>query len=917
MNIKKRNSFIRYAAFGVGISILMALWSFTDSYERLELRTLDERFVLRGVIPQDPNIGTIDIDDETYQGQGRFEDWTRSKHAELLDILAEFGVRLVGFDIFFPEPSASMISREDVEIREDYTADEFLSLFRDYDEELAQAAERAGNVVFSHFFTRAPQNADWEFVANNTVKRKGPKEEAFQVLGERGFYLEYPDIDITKTDLPKMVDFLPPLPQFIRAVKNVGFVQPYTDLDGVVRWYEMFRVYDKKLFPSLTLVMICDYLQVPLTSLELRLGNYLKLPQATFPDGTVKDVIIPIDNEGKMLVNWTGGYQETFIHYPYERLIQLKELYTENVVLRDVKRLIHQNPALLDDMDAFIWEAISYNIQPPDAAMNAYQVVTTFRMFEAGIMEDRDMSAVEFFVSLGAPEDEIPLDMIEKYDELRYNILMKEQLEANPGITLEETAERIGVKRLDLVEHGFYALKNLVDHGGIKPEHHPLIFFTVIHEGKELLPTDLEGKFLFYGLTATGTQDMNPTPFHPRYQMVGYHANAFNTILTEQFLDRMDRSWRILLLLALGVFMGLLVPLFGPVSGAGVVGALLFVQMTSAYYLFKYNGFWVDMIGPLGVTMLSYLAVSVNNYIIERRERAYIQDSFKMYLSPAVVDQIANNPDLLSLGGRRLTLTILFTDVAGFSTISENMTAEGLVELLNEYLGTMTDIIMDHNGTVDKYEGDLIMAFWGAPMDNPNHAVDACIASLAMRDKLVEMRAAWTEQKRPPYVTNLDARVGLNTGEVVVGNMGSAARMDYTVMGDHVNLASRLEGANKPYGTNLMISEFTYALVKDHVEVRELDRIRVVGRDEPVTVYEVLDKKNELDPEKAKVIAAYREALKFYKERQWDTAMEGFLEALNMDKNEGPSKIYIDRCERYKEEPPPPDWDGVETLTEK
>jgi len=916
---KKQTYTLRYFTFGVGISVLISIWSFDDSYERLESRTYDDRFLIRGVIEQHPALGTIDIDDETYQAEGRFEDWTRDKHALLIEILAEFGVKLIGFDIFFPEPSGSVISREDViEVIDDgFTPEQYLALFADYDGQLARSAEKAGNVVFSHFFTKAGPDASWEFVTNNTVKRGVEKEASFRLLEERGFFFEDPSIDVSKSDLPKMLDFLPPLPQFVEAVKHVGFVQPFTDMDGVVRWYEMFRVYDGKLFPAMALVMVCDYLRVPLTSLDIKLGDSVTLPQATFPDGSVKDVVIPIDNTGKMLVNWTGDYQETFSHYPYERIIQLKELYAENVVLRDVKRLIYREPELLEDLDAFVVKAREYNIQPPEAAVTTFQTVGIFRMFEEAILSDKEMLATDFFVAQGIPEEAIPEDMIDKYNELRYNVLMSEYLTENPELTLTGMSEKLGVKRLDLIEHGYYALKNLVEHGGIKPEHHPLIFFTVIHEGKELLPTELEGKLLVYGLTATGTQDMNPTPFNPRYQMVGYHVNAMNTILMDQFLDRMDRHWRIALVLALGIIMGLLVPRFGPATGGAIVGGLLVAHSLSTYYLFAYGGLWVDVIGPVCVIVMSYLSISINNYLIERKERAYIQDSFKMYLSPAVVDQIADNPDLLSLGGRREVLTILFTDVAGFSTISEQMTAEGLVGLLNEYLGTMTDIIMENNGTVDKYEGDLIMAFWGAPLDNPNHAVDACLSSIAMNNRIGELREMWKEQGRPDYITNMDARIGLNSGEVVVGNMGSQSRMDYTVMGDHVNLASRLEGANKPYGTHIMISEFTYTLVKDHVEARKLDVIRVVGRDEPVTVYEVLEKKGNLEPQMAEVVALYNEALSRYGEREWDGALEKFYEALNVCPDDGPSKTYIDRCERYKVEPPPDDWDGVETLTEK
>jgi class 3 adenylate cyclase/CHASE2 domain-containing sensor protein len=913
---KKKTYTLRYFLFGMGISVLISIFSFTDTYKDLEHRTFDGRFVLRGEIPQDPNIGTVDIDDETYQSEGRMEEWQRVKHADLIATLADWGVRMIGFDIFMPEPSRSFIYKEDVEEeeREGYTAKDFLSLFMDHDRALADVCQQAGNVYFSGYFQITEANQSWEYVINNTIERNELKEEGYRALLERGFYIDFPGAK--DSSIPRTVDIFPPLAIHTNAVRGVGYVQPLYDSDGVARWFPLVLVYEGKLFPALVLVMACDYLRVPLQSLDIRPGEYIRFPNAHMPDGKQKDLYIPIDDRGAMLVNWTGRYEETFTHYPYTRLISLKSTYEEAVALRDVKRLVQMRPELLEDTDAFFMEAMKYNIQP-FAATTAYETVKIFHMFETVLKENGDLDAVEFFVSQGVPKDEIPGDMIQKFDELKYAMKMAALFKENPLLTLSEMAQRLGVNRLNVIEHGYYELKNLIDHGGIKPEHYPLVFFSEFHDGKELLPSDLKDKLLFYGLTATGTQDYAPVPVQGRYKMVGYHANALNTILTEQFMKRLDLKYRLFILLMLGAFMGLIIPRFGPGSGAGVVLALLVLQVSSAYYLFVYDGLWIDIVGPVGVIFLSYLSVSVNNYLIERKERAYIQGSFKMYLSPAVVDQIANNPDLLQLGGQRRALTILFTDVAKFSTISERLTAEQLVDLLNEYLGAMTEIIMAHNGTVDKYEGDLIMAFWGAPIENSNHAVDACIATLAMRKKLLDLREMWKSQGRPPYIANMDARVGLNTGEVVVGNMGSKQRFDYTVMGDHVNLASRLEGANKPYGTNLMISQFTYDLVKDHVEVRELDKIRVVGRDLPVTVYELLAKKGELNGSRADVVHLYNSALDLYKERRWHEAQDMFLRCLSIDPNEGPSKTYIDRCERYQVNPPPPDWDGVESLTEK
>ena len=914
---KSKSYTLRYFLFGMGVSTLISVFSFTSSYIDLEQRTYDERFVLRGKIPQNPDIGTVDIDDETYQTEGRFPDWQRSKHADLIKILAEWQVKMLGFDIFMPEPGRSFVYKEDFESREglDYKSpDDFRSLFVDYDKEVADACLQAGNVYFSGYFDITDGDQDWSYVLNNTNERNALKEEGYQEVLKRGFYIDYPEAKNTK--IPRTIDFFPPLASHTIGVRGVGYVQPLYDKDGVARWFPLLLVYDGKLFPSLVLVMTCDYLRVPLQSIIIKSGQYIRLPKAHMPNGPERDLDIPIDDRGAMLVNWTGRYEETFTHYPYSRLIALKSTYQDAVALSDVKRLIQLKPELLEDSDAFFAEVVNYKIEP-NSANTAYGTVKIFSLFERALIENEKLGATEFFTKQGLSEDQIPPDLIEKFDEIRNNIEMAKLLKQNPSLSLQDMAAQLKVSRLNVIEHGYYQLKTLLEHGGIKPENHPLVFFSVFHDGKELLPSDLKDKMLFYGLTATGTQDYAPVPVQGRYKMVGYHANALNTILTEQFLTRLPVEYRILILLFLGAFMGFIIPKFGPASGAGVVGALLAVQLAASYYLFVYDGLWIDIVGPVFVVFLSYLAVSINNYLIERKERAYIQGSFKMYLSPAVVDQIAQNPGSLQLGGQRKTLSILFSDVAKFSVLSENLTAEALVDILNEYLGSMTEIIMAHNGTVDKYEGDLIMAFWGAPIDNPNHALDACIATLAMRDKLVQLREMWHSQNRPAFISNMDARIGLNTGDVVVGNMGSKQRFDYTVMGDSVNLASRLEGANKPYGTNLMISEFTYDLVKSHVEVRELDKIRVVGRVVPVTVYELLSRKDELDLPTAQVVNLYNTALNYYKDRKFVEAQEMFLRALSENPQDGPSKTYIDRCERYEATPPPDDWDGVETLTEK
>jgi len=300
-------------------------------------------------------------------------------------------------------------------------------------------------------------------------------------------------------------------------------------------------------------------------------------------------------------------------------------------------------------------------------------------------------------------------------------------------------------------------------------------------------------------------------------------------------------------------------------------------------------------------------------FMMERKQKGFIKGAFSQYLSPTVIDQIVENPDMLQLGGEKREMTPFFSDIQGFSTISEGLTPEELVQLLNEYLTAMCDIVSSYHGTIDKFEGDAIIAFWGAPLELPDHATVACHAAIDMQKRNEEMRKTLREQNRPMLYT----RIGMSSGPVVVGNMGSADRMDYTMMGDVVNLAARLEGVNKFYQTFTMISQSTYDLTKDDIDTRQLDVIRVVGKKEPISVYEVLERKNQTSSEKSGVVEKYLKALKLYEERNFADASKEFEKVLAIDPDDGPSKTYVKRCGVFLETPPEKDWDGVYTFTEK
>jgi len=286
---------------------------------------------------------------------------------------------------------------------------------------------------------------------------------------------------------------------------------------------------------------------------------------------------------------------------------------------------------------------------------------------------------------------------------------------------------------------------------------------------------------------------------------------------------------------------------------------------------------------------------------------------FSHYMSDLLIQDLLRNPAKLRLGGEKRVLTVFFSDLAGFTSLSEKLNPEQVVFLLNRYLTAMTDIILASGGLIDKYEGDAIMAFWGAPLPQEDHALRACLAALENQSRLVQLRQEFEQMGLPP----IHARIGLNTGEMIIGNMGSNQRFDFTVIGDSVNLASRLEGAGKEYGTFITLSEETYRQAGGQIEVREIDLLTVKGKDRPVRIYELLAAKGQLDDQGRKIQQLFAAGLEQYRHREWSQAISFFQEILALDPNDGPARTFLGRCEYFRHDPPASDWDGVYRLTSK
>ena len=432
-----------------------------------------------------------------------------------------------------------------------------------------------------------------------------------------------------------------------------------------------------------------------------------------------------------------------------------------------------------------------------------------------------------------------------------------------------------------------------------------------IEEGKtpQIPPREFAGKIVLVGGSAPSILDLRPTPLSAVYPGVEVQATVLDNLLRGDFV----RPQPFLLFVGLVLLFALLTAV-GASFLRKIWQILIFFLVClavpfGASWLAFSSGMWLELVVPEFAVLASFIGASLLNYSVEGRQRRFIKGVFRHYLSPDVIERIIDNPKLLRLGGEQREITSLFSDVAGFTAISEALSPGELVSLLNEYLGEMTAIILSTGGTLDKYEGDAIIAFWNAPLDQPDHALRACRAALSCQKRLAELRTSFTGKIGRPLV----ARIGLNSGPAVVGNMGSSRRFDYTAMGDTVNLASRLEGACKHYKVSILVGEETFARVKEEVVARPVDTIRVVGKTKPVSIYEIIGEKSGVAAAELEKLQIFGQAREAYQSKDWEKASRLFGKL----KDDPLAMLYAVRCEGLKQSPPPEDWDGVFELKEK
>ena len=954
-----------YIVIAFGIAALIAILSFLDLYDNFEHSLLDMRFKSRGMMETRPDIATADIDVRALQTEGKWDPWSREKHIPLVNLAAEHRMDAFIFDVYFIEESERKLEYKVLNSVSDsvLSMENMKELFPDPDNDLAKASQRAGNIIFAQSFKPQPKKKE------PVKKRSEVMERRLKLLEDRNLFRTVDRDQYSSLfdfyDIETVVDTL------IKNSAGVYFFQSDPDPDGLQRKYPLVGIYENRIFPSASLAIALKHYGVSFDSVDIVPGQHLSFDLPEPDDHGRTTISIPINDKGQMQVNWAGNWQDKetgefdLVHYPYNVLKKFQESEYSNYILAEFKKLV--NLSFDGNAKAAYKPALGFIDAPKKDILGSVRQVMMMGATEKWIRENPTGTAAEFKripphifnelkdnntiadAFLDSNRSEHPtLDELIISEKLNYNLGLtdydfttyKQHIsDLNEAIKTSDDENRTKLTKTRdvarLTERNFQIISNLTKHGMID-EQRPLTFFPNTKKlrlfiGSEekntvhnVVPFEFVGKKLYYGLTATGTSDLNPMPFDPRYPMVGLHANALNTILDNKIIHEVPKIQIALIIGIIGVLLAFGVPALSAAMGGLVTAIIIGGYAYLSFWLFTNQQVWLDMVGPLSTLLIGYLGITVYNYIQEEKNKNFLKESFGTYVSPELIDQMYESGEEPSLGGEEGYHTAFFTDIQSFSAFSEKLTASELVALLNQYLTDMTDVLLENNGTLDKYIGDAIVAFYGAPIDVDDHEYWACRTAIEMQDKLAVLRESWQAEgdRWPEIVHNMQNRIGISSGQMVTGNMGSEARMNYTMMGDNVNTAARLESSAKQYGVYIQIADSTYQSVKDKVVVRDLDNVVVMGKNEPVKVWELISEVGQEPDQYKKILPAYHEALDLYKNQEWSKAIEAFkasdaLEDMFGGRKTNPSRIYIPRCEHYLENPPGDDWDGVWTLTSK
>jgi len=877
----------------------------------LEDRTYDLFLRFRSNRERTADVTFLDVDDNAIAYNGVFP-WPRSITADALLRLKEYGARMAIFDIEYIDHGPQGVdtiylnqglpadfSRSFSEINS-AASDIFSALgsgrLRRADiDNYAQAFAGIVNDEQNKLFARAQSIArdndlyliqssalfgrSWATLNLRTEPPFGEQAERRPMAEE---HFSYPVKAAPNANKGKFTDILPALPGFALSAQGAGYTNVEIDTDGVRRRIYLAQNIHDHWYLQLAFAPLINYWGKP----EIELDNHrLLIKDAQFPNGVTKDITIPLDGKSRMMLDWPKeNYKDSYKHISFEQFSLLEDL--EVGMEQYVRALAAEDIPFFAQFDSSL-------ARIPFITGDLAELFDAIRTVKTTALELCSEESFAAYVEYRSQSRGLIRELLSIDPGARVSALIPDLAARFPAN--EDAIRDIAAYIATMAE---YLTINLEKYGEVTAK----------------IENMVRDKFCILGRVDTGTTDMGANPFYGEYINVGTHGVVLDMILSQTFILPIGEIWLILFVLIFVTLFFLVSAQLSPVIRAASGFVITALIIAAAAGLFRFMGIYFS---PLLATFALISAVIVReiiSYAGSEQEKQFIRKAFSTYVSQDVVKEIIADPSRLQLGGTMRHMSAIFTDVQGFSTISEKLDPERLVHLLNLYLSAMSDVVLEEKGTIDKYEGDAIIAFFGAPVDIPDHALRACLSAITM--KRVEKKLNETVMKDGLSPSPLLTRIGINTGNMVAGNMGTGNKMNYTIMGNAVNLAARLEGVNKQYGTWILASDATIRETGEKILTRRLDRVRVVGINEPVQLHELLNTLENASPQEKQLVAIFHQALDYYNNHRWKEAAQGFRESLAIE-NGGPSAKYLKRCETFLKEPPPDSWDGVSNLTEK
>ncbi|MGL1892301.1 MAG: CHASE2 domain-containing protein [Spirochaetaceae bacterium] len=665
----------------------------------------------------------------------------------------------------------------------------------------------------------------------------------------------------------------------MESTKGSGFVETLLDIDGKTRRSQIILEKDGFYYPHLSFRSYLDKVGNPKINVY---NNYIILEGVKNGNADLKNVKIPLFSDGSVVIDWAGEFYDTT--FPS---LNFYLLYRHDTLLKALTSTLNK---------------IITNPNTNQLTGKSYRdVVSMFKMADdikkTGDPEEfeeyrnlREEAINQSIILLNGSVDQPSVDVV--YRNALNNFLAGQDFTEDENNVYIAVADEIS----KIFDNGRKNLETLLE------------FRTELKE-------KIDGTIITFGYTATSTFDIGSNPFEKDYFNMGIYPTLYNNLLAEEFITILP-MWIPIVLAFIFAFIASVLIKKREANTAIILGLSLFLLIVVSYLaLFYFTGIYMKILIPGLSFILVFIQKISGKLISTSKDKAFIKNAFGQYLSEEVIQDIINDPSKLQLGGEEKEITAFFTDVKGFSTISEKLTPNELVTLLNEYLTAMSNIALEYKGTIDKYEGDAIIGFFGAPAPLPDHATKAVMAAIRMKEMEEKLNKDFAERGMTP--TPLQTRIGINSGPCVVGNMGTPKKMDYTMMGSDVNIAARLEGVNKQYGTWILASERTMDKAEDLFLTRRLDRVRVVGINNPIRLYNPICVKDEATTEQLGMVESFEAALTLFEDKQWVKAKETFKKALDFIPEDQTSIRYIQMCDKFLVKQPEDNWDGVFNLTSK